>query len=399
MELDVNRKTFNYMFGLFIRHGESNLGRKLTNPELQKLKVSLAQKCEKIPKKDIVREIYNLRLAELEKKNGHLNSLKRFKLKQEICKKTNSPMRFKSSRESFELASTAAQKLTEFHSLDNWKRTLKKPSMEEKRNLKNSYIKNHFHYKAPLSTSQKIARGVLVGTVALGLIGGAFAATNSGQTHEPRNPEPTTISATQTTEPTKQTLDSTINSSLDQDFRIRYAQEYNHAHNTSMLSADGIVVEPKHHSYLYVLHVKDENGNPVDVQVTHGSLPAETQRKIENKGYSYDIKDDQLLYVTKSTDGVFYEASNSIGGDPVLPGEDIDNLDDFIKGLDKHILSKMSHCYYYVDRVNHSTPNRYTEYLENLKNYYRENPDNVLPDNVVLEESDIPVQDAEHDGR
>ena len=67
MDVKKDKKTFDYLFGLFVRMGEEKLGRQLNAKEISQLRPVIAKKCENIDKKYIVREIYNLEKSRKEK--------------------------------------------------------------------------------------------------------------------------------------------------------------------------------------------------------------------------------------------------------------------------------------------------------------------------------------------
>lgn len=266
--------------------GEQQLKRKLTAEEIHKLKPSIAKKCENISKEDIVKEIYNLEKSRIEQQKGHMNFRDKLNLREEISCKTNQPIKYTSN--SNDLAKVVANYFTDIHFKDIKKKhpnlNLEKPSMiEKKRNLRNSYINDNFHYKAPLSLSDKLKRWTalgLVGATAIGIIGHEVLFKDQNI----NTPEETTI--TETTQPQistpKEYLESQLeDSTLLTHFKEVVANELNDKFNYN-LSSNNFSITSKNHTFIYKL----TNKAGEVFYITKGDSPAYVEKLLPQSGYT-----------------------------------------------------------------------------------------------------------------
>lgn len=380
MNVDRNPKAFNYLFKLFVEMGEQQLGRKLTSNQILELKQTIAQKCSDIPKSQIIKQIYDLELAKHEKKMGHLNALQRYKLRQHVGSKTNSPVKLSSP--STKLSEVVANKfaraeLSEFISYDN-RRTIKPPSKETIKTLRDSYVTDTFRYKAPLGTKDILIR---LGTLAAGATLAFTLYTSVPKTPVNSTPE-TTISENQTVENQNEntTLESTIKKDILSDLKGRYVDEYNLENETS-ISTSGLQLKQIAHSYIYEVSAKDENGNSVTKYVTHGSKPQETEDYLNSQGYSYrrignvEVLSSYNEYEDKLYESCFEDAYGVYH--PILEG---DNVSQINEPQTRNVLCDMGDCFYFVAHESKSG------YIDELKDFYKAHKKNALPFNVVLDE-------------
>ena len=326
MNVERNPKTFNCLFSLFVKMGEERLGRPLTAEEINKLRPSIAKKCETISKKDIVREIYNLEKSNREQKHGKLSLKEKMDLKKKIHAVTKCPVKYTSSSD--DLVKAVSNSFANIHVYDALKRNpslkLKAPEVlnAEKRKLKNSYINDKFHYKAPSSLSDKMKRFVALGGAVLIAAGiGTMVHFNNPQT--PIQDE-TTISETSTQEsltPKDYLIDCITpdnepwveyNASLSH-FKSVFTNEFNNMNN-SELSSGYIQMRSVPHTFIYEL--TDNNGQ--HFYITKGNSPGTTEDLVQRAGYDckrindFDNDVDVISVVTDS--GNFIAACAWIDG-------------------------------------------------------------------------------------
>lgn len=179
MDVEKNKKTFQYLCSLFVEIGEKRLGRELSYKEVDQIMSTIAQKCKNIKKEDIVTQIYNLELAKLEKLKGPVSSKDKRNLRKHISKMTNSSFKTHYKSSSDVLTKVVANEFTNIHMKDEFeeKPSLRLESKEEiqthRKTLRASYA-NNFSYTAPKSLSDKIRKYIalgLVGASAISIIG------------------------------------------------------------------------------------------------------------------------------------------------------------------------------------------------------------------------------------
>lgn len=321
MNVQRNPKTFNYLFTLFVKMGEERLGRRLTADEINKLRPSIAKKCENINKKDIVREIYNLEKSRREQEKGHLSLKEKMDLRKKISTATKCPVKYTSSSD--DLVKAVSNSFANIHISDALKRNpnlkLKAPEIlnAEKRKLKDSYINDQFHYKAPLSLSDKLKRWTalgLVGATAIGIIGHEVLFKDQ---NIPK-PEETTI--TETTQPTFSTSKEYLESQLDDTsllthFKEVLANEFNEKFDYD-LSYDNFTVELKTHTFIYKLTNKAGNV----FYITKGDSPAYVEKLLPQAGYTCQrvaANDDGSDLIKLSGNGVTIACAENENGDLV----------------------------------------------------------------------------------
>ncbi|MGN1298989.1 MAG: hypothetical protein ACI4UE_03295 [Candidatus Scatovivens sp.] len=326
MNIERNKKTFKYLFTLFVKMGERKLGRKLTPEEINQLEPIISKKCEKIDKKDIVREIYNLELSNNEKKYGHLGIRQKLELMNQIANRTHCSVKFTSSSD--DLVNAVASKFSRIQLSDESKNNLltirpPKVSKQEHLNLKNSYINDTFHYKAPLSVSDKMKRWValgLVGASAIGIMGHQIIS------NRPQSPskEETTIS--QVSQPQILTAEDYLlkcvepsplknyNPSLNH-FKNVFRNEFNKMNNSAL--SVGLEIKSRPHTFIYKL--TDKNGN--EFYVTKGNSPGTTESLLKKAGYTctgIDDYDNDVNVISIITDtGDFIAACAKVNGEIV----------------------------------------------------------------------------------
>lgn len=294
MNIEKNQKTFNYLFYLFVTMGEEKLGRRLTNDEINNLRPLIQKKCETINKKDIVREIYNLEKSNREQEKGHLSSKEKKDLRKKITAITNCPVKYTSSSDV--LVKAVSNSFANIHISDALKRNpnLKLKPQEifktKKRELRDSYITDHFHYKSPTYISDNMKRFVALGGALL------FTTAFSTMVHLSKSSFPvqeeTTI--TQVSEPEVLTPKDYLIDSIKQHdsswiesnaslkhFKNVFANEFNNINN-SELSSEYIQIRSVPHTFIYKLASKSGE----EFYVTKGNSPGTTKDLLEQAGYT-----------------------------------------------------------------------------------------------------------------
>lgn len=289
MNVQRNPKTFNCLFTLFVNMGEERLGRHLTSEEINKLRPSIAKKCENIHKKDIVREIYNLEKSRREQEKGALSLKEKMDLRKKISTVTNCPVKYTSS--SNDLVKAVSNSFANIHISDALKRNpslkLKAPEIlnAEKRKLKDSYINDKFHYNAPSYMSDNMKRCVALGGTFLVAAGiGAMVHFNTPQSPVQEETTITQISEPDVLTPKDYLMDCIkpddsswveYNASLSH-FKDVFTNEFNDMNN-SELSSGYIQIRSVPHTFIYKLTSK--NGN--EFYVTKGNSPGTTKDLLE----------------------------------------------------------------------------------------------------------------------
>lgn len=387
MNVEKNPKTFNYLFTLFIEMGENELGRQLSNDELSKIKSSIINKCANISKKDIVKEIYKLELARNESQYGHLGIRERFALKKLVAAETNCPVKFTSSSD--ELARIVAAKFSRIELSDKYKdTTLTSPkSINEKHSkLKNSYVKDTFHYTAPLNTKEKLKRLAILGIATLSFASIVAGANNVRTIDDAENTSISTEeSSTQETSDTTVKLEDTVDDDLLQDFKNRYAAEYNLAHGQHIIDSWDLKIRQISHTYLYKVKTLDANGKETYKYMTKAN-PTETEAYLDSHGYEYETvsnfnNDIPVISAVNSEKTELYDAYAYIDGKcvSIIDGsypeklKETDNL--------PNVLYNMRQCFSELTR----NPSRRSVYIDYLKKYYSNTPKHALYDNIIFE--------------
>ena len=397
MNVEKEKKTFDYLFGLFVMMGESQLGRQLNIEEITRLKLSIAKKCESISKKDIVKEIYNLEKSRREQEKGHLSIKDKFKLRETIAHKTNCPVKYTSTTD--DLARVVANDFTRIH-FEDFKRNhtnlnFKNPAfIEKKRNLKNSYLNDNFHYKAPLSLSEQLIRYTALGLV--GISGVSIMA--------PKilfNSQPTTLKEDSSISDTASTKTYTPQSYVENQlettntlnhFKSVVAKEYNNYHFTEEIDSDEITVISNSHEFFFRVVNSD-----YEYYIAPGDYPDEVEKilkttystveKLQNKNSNINIitvsdKNNTFLggsaffnnrYLPVITDGNYIMNNlESFYRNPttILSRENNEIVGSFITKL------CASHCFdaLLVDSYDYATC---------MAAYIEQNPDNAYPREVM----------------
>lgn len=255
MNIEKNQNTFKYVLNLLIKHSESDLGRKLTNKELQTLIPVIAKKCEKLPKEDIVRKIFELeRSHKEEKQHRRLSVVEQYKLKEAIYSFTCCPVKLTSSSDELEKAVNK---------------------------LLNENIQ--FDSRPPLSLPDKIKRWTalgLVGATAVGIIGHEvfFKDQNTNTAEETEIAEVTQPKFSTPEEYFESQLEDTT---LLTHFKEMVASEFNEKFDYN-LSADNFTIELKTHTFIYKL--TNEDGKVF--YITKGDSPTYVEKFLPQAGYT-----------------------------------------------------------------------------------------------------------------
>lgn len=399
MDIKKDKKTFNYLSGLFIEIGEKRLNRKLSLEEIKQIKAVIGKKCQNIQKKDIVKQIYNLELAKLEKRKGPTSFKEKQNLKKHVYQMTGSTVKTRYSSSSDALTQAVANEFTNIHMQHtfNQKPYLRsKPRQEiqeDKKTLRASYA-NTFSYTAPKSLADKIRI-----SIALGLVG-ASAVSIIGYEKLFQN-QPTTITgdlsisdSSKTKTYTPQTyVESQLKTTTDlEHFKSVVAQEYNRYHFMEEVEPNEITVLSNSHDFFFRVTSSD-----YEYYIAPGDSPEEVEKILKTVYSNVDKIQNENSNINIIT--VSDKNSNFLGGSaffnnryiPIITdGNNImDNLENFYRSPSTilsrenneqvaNFITKLcaSHCFdaLLVDSYN---------YAECMADFVTKNPDNAYSREVM----------------